>query len=66
MDDGSALAIVKADIEEAHSLQVRSTPTFVINGYIFRGAMVPIALETVVDELLHPSAGGTGHEGHNH
>lgn len=55
LSDGSGVARVKDDIEEAHRLQVSSTPTFYINGYQFGGAIPPAAFELIVQEFLQPA-----------
>lgn len=55
VEDGSGLAAVTRDIEEAHRLNVSSTPTFFINGYLFGGAIPPAAFEVIAQEFLKPS-----------
>jgi protein-disulfide isomerase len=43
---------VEADVAQARSLGVRSTPTFLINGRILVGAHAPDAFRTLIDEAL--------------
>lgn len=54
LDDGTGLAAVQRDIEDAHRANITSTPTFVINGYVFGGGIPPAAFDVIAQELLHP------------
>ena len=45
-------AAVQMDLEEARKFGINSTPTFVINGKLFRGALSYEELKTAVDEEL--------------
>jgi protein-disulfide isomerase/uncharacterized membrane protein len=51
LDDPSAAAKVRADVEVGYRLDIRATPTFYVNGYELSGAMPPPLLEQVVEGL---------------
>jgi len=51
LEDPSAAAKVRADVEVGYRLDIRATPTFYVNGYELSGAMPPPLLEQVVAGL---------------
>ncbi len=52
VDDRTYRAAVKADVDEARGLGVRSTPTFLINGKPLIGAHPVENFRAVIDEAL--------------
>jgi protein-disulfide isomerase len=51
LDDPSAAAKVRADVEVGYGLDIRATPTFYVNGYELSGAMPPPLLLQVIEGL---------------
>lgn len=52
LSSGRTAALIKADMEQAEKLKVRSTPTFFINGQLVMGALPPEEFEKIIDEEL--------------
>jgi protein-disulfide isomerase/uncharacterized membrane protein len=50
--DPAAAARVHADVERGAKVEITGTPTFLINGYKWTGAMPPSLLAGVIDRLL--------------
>lgn len=51
LDSGRGMEAVKRDIAEASRLNIASTPTYVINGFIVPGLLTPTTFETFVEAL---------------
>ena len=52
MSSGEGMEAVKADVAEAIKAQVNSTPTFVLNDVVLRGALTPAAFDDFAEELV--------------
>jgi protein-disulfide isomerase len=52
LNSGKMAPTVARDKEQGESIGVRATPTFLINGEIFRGLPSPGELETVIQQVL--------------
>ena len=59
MDDGRTEALVKNDIDEALRLEVKATPTLVVNGRLIRGLPPIKKLATLVTLQKQPETSGT-------
>ncbi len=59
MDDGRTEALVKNDIDEALRLEIKATPTLVVNGRIIRGLPPVNKLATLVTLQKQQETGGT-------
>ncbi len=51
MSSGQGMEAVKKDIEEAVKAQVSSTPTYVLNDIVLRGALTPTAYDDFIEAL---------------
>jgi protein-disulfide isomerase len=51
-DSESSRAVVARDLQEAKKIGVQGTPTFVINGRLYRGALSFEAFKTAIDQEL--------------
>ena len=58
MDDGRATALVKNDIDEALRLEIKATPTLVVNGRVIRGLPPVSKLATLVTLQKQQETGG--------
>jgi protein-disulfide isomerase len=48
MNDGRTTSLVRADIEEAERINVKATPTLVINGHLIEGLLPPQKLSLIL------------------
>ena len=55
MDSGEGMEAVKSDIAAGKQIEVRSTPTYILNGVRISGVLSPATFNGLSDALLDPT-----------